>query len=85
MEIGRTVFKAPSVWRRLLRSKTSELVRQEIWALLLTHYAVRDLMLEAADDMDADDGLDVDELSFRPSLNAVRCQVTNQAGFPLAG
>jgi len=23
-----------------LRSKTSEMVRQEIWALLLTHYAV---------------------------------------------
>lgn len=66
---------------RLLRSKTPELVRQEIWALLLTHYAVRDLMLEAADDMDADDGLDVDELSFVRSLNAVRRQVTNQAGF----
>ncbi|GAB2862913.1 beta-ketoacyl synthase N-terminal-like domain-containing protein [Lentzea nigeriaca] len=70
---------------RLLRSKTPELVRQEIWALLLTHYAVRDLMLEAADDMDADDGLDVDELSFVRSLNAVRRQVTNQAGFPLTG
>jgi hypothetical protein len=66
---------------RLLRSKTPELVRQEMWALLLTHYAVRDLMLEAADDMDADDGLDVDELSFVRSLNAVRRQVTNQAGF----
>ncbi|MCP2202430.1 hypothetical protein LX90_006145, partial [Lentzea flava] len=45
------------------------------------HYAVRDLMLEAAEDMDADDGLDVDELSFVRSLNAVRRQVTNQAGF----
>lgn len=66
---------------RLLRSKTPELVRQEIWALLLTHYAVRDLMLEAADNMDADDGLDVDELSFVRSLNAIRRQVTNQAGF----
>ncbi|TCO61876.1 hypothetical protein EV192_10213 [Actinocrispum wychmicini] len=38
-------------------------------------------MHEAADDMDADDGLDVDELSFVRSLNAVRRQVTNQAGF----
>jgi hypothetical protein len=66
---------------RLLRSKTPELVRQEVWALLLTHYAVRDLMLEAADDMDSDDGLDVDELSFVRGLNAVRRQVTNQAGF----
>jgi len=66
---------------RLLRSKSPDLVRQEIWALLLTHYAVRDLMLEAADDMDVDDGLDVDELSFVRSLNAVRRQVINQAGF----
>lgn len=66
---------------RLLRSKSPDLVRQEIWALLLTHYAVRDLMLEAADAMDADDGFDVDELSFVRSLNAVRRQVGNQAGF----
>jgi transposase IS4-like protein/DDE family transposase len=66
---------------RLLRSKSADLVRQEIWALLLTHYAVRQLMLEAADDMDVDDGLDVDELSFVRGLNAVRRQVTNQAAF----
>lgn len=66
---------------RLLRSKSADLVRQEIWALLLTHYAVRQLMLEAADDMAADDGLDVDELSFVRGLNAVRRQVTNQAAF----
>jgi Insertion element 4 transposase N-terminal/Transposase DDE domain len=66
---------------KLLRSKSAELVRQEIWALLLTHYAVRDLMHEAADDMGPDDGLDVDELSFVRSLNAARRQVINQAGF----
>lgn len=66
---------------RLLRTKTPELVRQEIWALLLTHYAVRHLMHEAADDLDVDDGLDVDELSFLRSLNIVRRQVTGQAGF----
>jgi hypothetical protein len=66
---------------RVLRSKTPELVRQEIWALLLTHYAVREFMHEAAESADVDDGLDVDELSFVRSLNAVRRQVTNQAGF----
>jgi Insertion element 4 transposase N-terminal/Transposase DDE domain len=64
---------------RVLRSKSPELVRQEIWALLLTHYAVRAFMLEAADDQD--DGLDVDHLSFVRSLNVIRRQVTNQAGF----
>ena len=26
---------------RVLRSRTPELVKQEIWALLLTHYAIR--------------------------------------------
>jgi len=64
---------------RILRSKSPELVRQEIWALLLTHYAVRDFIREAADDHD--DGLDIDRISFTRSLNIIRRQVTNQAGF----
>jgi hypothetical protein len=63
---------------RVLRSKTPELVRQEIWALLLTHYAVRHLMHEAADNL----GEDPDRLSFIRTLRVIRRQVTNQAGFP---
>jgi Insertion element 4 transposase N-terminal/Transposase DDE domain len=62
---------------RMLRSRTPELVRQEIWALLLTHYAVRAFMREAADDV-ADD---VDRLSFIRSIRVIRRQVENQAGF----
>ncbi|HEX2313518.1 MAG TPA: IS4 family transposase [Thermomonospora sp.] len=62
---------------RLLRSKTPELARQEIWALLLAHYAVRSFMREAADDA----GDDVDHLSFIRSLRIIRRQVENQAGF----
>lgn len=62
---------------RVLRSKTPDLVRQEIWALLLSHYAVRHLMHEAADDL----GEDPDRLSFMRSLRVIRRQVTNQAGF----
>jgi hypothetical protein len=62
---------------RLLRSKTPELVRQEIWALLLVHHAVRSFMREAADDLD----LDTDRLSFIRSLQVIRRQVPNQAGF----
>jgi hypothetical protein len=57
-----------------LRSKTPELVRQEFWALLLVHYAIRTLMTEAAD-------TDPDRLSFMRTLNIIRRQVTNQAGF----
>ena len=64
---------------RVLRSKSPELVRQEIWALLLTHYAVRSFMREAADDSDTP--LDIDRLSFTRSLHVIRRQVTNQAGF----
>jgi hypothetical protein len=64
-------------WSRVLRSKTPDLVRQEIWALLLAHYAVRHIMHEAADDL----GEDPDRLSFIRSLRVIRRQVTNQAGF----
>jgi Transposase DDE domain len=60
-----------------LRSKTPELVRQEFWALLLAHYAIRTLMTEAADTTE----LDPDRLSFIRTLNIVRRQVLNQAGF----
>ncbi|MCK9929583.1 IS4 family transposase [Frankia sp. Mgl5] len=61
----------------VLRSQSPDLVRQEIWALLLTHYAIRALMTEAADQAD----LDPDRLSFMRSLRVIRRQVTNQAAF----
>jgi hypothetical protein len=61
----------------VLRSRSPEMVKQEIWALLLTHYAVRHLMQEAADEA----GIDSDRLSFVRSLRVIRRQVTNQAGF----
>jgi Insertion element 4 transposase N-terminal/Transposase DDE domain len=60
-----------------LRSKKPNLVRQEIWGLLIAHYAIRALMVEAADTAD----LDPDRLSFLRTLNIVRRQVMNQAGF----
>lgn len=62
---------------RVLRSKTPELVKQEIWSLLLTHYAIRHVMKDAADTA----GTDPDDLSFMRSYRAIRRQVTNQAGF----
>jgi hypothetical protein len=61
----------------VLRSKSPEMVEQEIWALLLTHYAIRHLMCEAADQAE----VDPDRLSFMRSLRVIRRQVTNQAGF----
>jgi hypothetical protein len=60
-----------------LRSKSPELVRQELWALLLAHYAIRSLMTEAAGSA----GIDPDRVSFMRSINVVRRQVTGQAAF----
>lgn len=62
---------------RVLRSKSPEMIRQEIWALLLTHYAIRKLMCHAA----AEAGLDPDRLSFTRSLRVIRRHVTGQADF----
>ena len=60
----------------VLRSKSPEMIRQEIWAFLLTHYAIRHLMCEAAEQAD----VDPDRLSFMRSLRVIRRQVTDQAG-----
>lgn len=62
---------------RVLRSHSPDMVRQEIWALLLTHYAIRALMYEATDP----EGLDPLRMSFIRTLRIVRRHVTGQAGF----
>ena len=62
---------------RVLRSKSPDMVRQEIWALLLTHYAIRALMCRAADEAD----VDPDRLSFVRAFRTARRQVTAQADF----
>jgi len=61
----------------VLRSRKPELVEQEIWGLLLTHYGIRHLMREAADQAE----LDPDRMSFIRALRIVRRQVTGQAAF----
>jgi hypothetical protein len=62
---------------RVLRSKSPDMVKQEVWALLLTHYGIRVLMCRAADEAD----VDIDRLSFIRSLRVIRRQVTDQADF----
>lgn len=62
--------------KSVLRSKTPELVKQEIWALLITHYAIRDFIREAADDLQ----LDPDRLSFIRGLRIIRRSVLNAPG-----
>ncbi len=63
---------------RVLRSKSPEMVRQEIWGILLAHYAIRALMLEAAHDAD----IDPDRLSFLRSLRVIRREADGSADFP---
>ena len=54
--------------RRVLRSKTAELVRQEFYGWVLAHYAVRWLLHEGA----ARSGQADDELSFTSHVHLVR-------------
>jgi len=61
----------------VLRSKTAQGVEQEVWGMLLVHYAIRQLMHQAALQVE----VDPDRLSFVRSLRLVRRQVTRQAGF----
>jgi hypothetical protein len=55
----------------VLRSKTPDLVRQEIYGLLLAHFAIRGLMHEAA--LKADE--DPDRLSFIHAVRVVRRKI----------
>lgn len=60
-----------------LRSKTPDMIEQEFWGLLISHYAIRSFMSEAADTVD----IDPDRISFTRTLNIVRRRVTDAAEF----
>ncbi len=66
--------------KMVLRSRSPEMVAQEVWAHLLVHHAIRTLMHQAA----LDAGVDPDRVSFTRSLRIVRRQVatTGQAAVP---
>ncbi|MFJ8439790.1 transposase, partial [Kitasatospora griseola] len=61
--------------RLVLRSQHPRGVEQEIFAFLLVHHALRDLMHQAA----LRDGHDPDRISFTRTLRIVRRHVTGQA------
>jgi hypothetical protein len=64
--------------RVVLRSKSPELVLQEIWGHLCCHYAIRSLMAQAADHA----GHDPDRVSFTAALRIVRQTISQQGAFP---
>jgi len=63
--------------RVVLRSKSPDGVRQEVYGHLLTHYAIRALMHEVASEA----GRDPDRLSFTRSLRVVRRSARAGPGF----
>jgi len=63
----------------VLRSKIPVLVRQEIIAALLAHYAIRALMHDAALSVDED----VDRLSFKHTVSVMRRNASKTGLFPL--
>ena len=66
----------------MLRSKSPDLVLQEIWGHLCCHYAIRTLMWEAADHA----RVDPDRVSFVAALRIARRSISVAARFfPLEG
>ncbi|MEU3545217.1 IS4 family transposase [Streptomyces paromomycinus] len=60
----------------VLASRTPDGVRQQIWAHLLVHHALRELMTRTA----AARGIDPDRISFTDTLRAARRSVTTTPG-----
>jgi hypothetical protein len=62
----------------VLRSKTPDLVQQELWGLLLAHFAVRQLMAQAAWQRQ----LDPDRLSFTHAVRVIKRKLPQAAAVP---
>lgn len=62
----------------VLRSKTPDLVLQELWGLLLAHFAIRQLMAQAAWSR----GLDPDVLSFTHAVRVIKRKLPQAAAIP---
>lgn len=62
----------------VLRSKTPDLVKQELWGLLLAHFAVRQLMAQAAWCQE----LDPDRLSFVHAVRVIKRKLPQAAAIP---
>lgn len=62
----------------VLRSKTPDLVQQELWGLLLAHFAIRQLMAQAAWPR----GLDPDRLSFTHAVRVIKRKMPQAAAVP---
>jgi hypothetical protein len=64
--------------KKVLRSKTPDLVRQEFYALMLTHAAIRRMMYEAAQDS----GQRPEDLSFVHAVHVLNRRLPEAAAVP---
>lgn len=62
----------------VLRSKTPQLVQQELWGLLLAHFAIRQLMAQAA----WQHRIDPDRLSFTHAVRVIKRKMPQAAAVP---
>jgi len=71
----KTYLRGP---RRILRGRTPELARQQLWAYLVIYQAIRAIICLAA----ASAGIDPDRISFTAALHAVRRTLTTARTSP---
>jgi hypothetical protein len=71
----KTYLRGPG---RVLRSKSPDMVRQEIYGYLLTHYAISALICRAATEAD----IDPDRVKFKRTVRIVRRRAADPAAFP---
>jgi hypothetical protein len=63
---------------KILRSKSPDMVKQEIWGYLLTHYAISALICTAATAA----GIDPDRVKFKRTVRVIRRRVADPAFSP---
>ena len=71
----KTCLRGPG---RILRSQAPDMIEQEIWGYLLTHYAISALVCTAATSA----GIDPDKVKFKRTIRAVRRRVADPAFSP---
>jgi hypothetical protein len=71
----KTYLRGPA---KVLRSKRPDMIRQEIYGYLLTHYAISALICKAA----AEAGIDPDRVKFKRTVRIVRRRAADPAAFP---
>ncbi|HEX5598532.1 MAG TPA: IS4 family transposase [Micromonosporaceae bacterium] len=71
----KTYLRGPG---RVLRSKSPDMVRQEIYGYLLTHHAISALVCRAATEAD----IDPDRVKFKRTVRIIRRRVTDTAFSP---